>query len=376
MPWRGVTVMEQKGEFIEAYKSRNTTFKKLCSTFNITTKTGYKYLKKYRQFGSAGLKEISRRPKTSPSKIPADIEQIIIQARKLHPTWSGEKIGEYLKRKGHANLPTVKTMNRILKRNGLISIEESEKHTPWLRFEHANPNDLWQMDFKGHFGMHHGRCHPLTLLDDHSRFSLLLKACENERENTVKKALIATFLEYGLPFRMTMDNGSPWGSSQKFQFTTLSAWLMRLGIHVSYSRPRHPQTQGKLERFHRTLKTELLNRFYFDGLEQAQEGFDWWRKIYNEERPHAAIKLAVPIERYQSSPRLYPEKLPPIEYANDMIVRKVQKYGEINYKGRCFKVAYAFHGHPIGLKETLDDGIYDVYFCKQKVAKIDLRHPA
>lgn len=375
MPWKEVTVMEEKRRFIEAYLGREGSFSDLCGTFNISTKTGYKYVNSYKKFGFSGLKELSRKPKTSPYKIKKNIESIILEVRNLHPVWAGEKIKTYLMRKGYKCLPSEKTIDRILKRNGLITVEESEKHTPWKRFEHEHPNDLWQMDFKGHFAMQEGRCHPLTLLDDHSRFSLLIKACGNERTDTVKSALIQVFLEYGLPFKMTMDNGPPWGFSGKQEHTILSAWLIRLGIFIMHSRPMHPQTQGKLERFHRTLNVELLKRFYFTDLQNAQEGFDWWRKMYNEERPHAAIGHGVPIERYTQSKRQYPNVLPAIEYESDMLVRKVQQSGIIFLKGKEYRVGYAFYGNPVGLRETNDDGIYDVYFCRQKVVKIDLRYP-
>lgn len=375
MPWEEVTVMDQKKRFIEANQTFMGSFKELCTSFGISRKTGYKYLRKYQENGLAGLKENSRRPKTSPNKTSVNIEEIVIQVRLSHPAWSGEKISRYLQNKGYINLPTEKTMNRIIKRHGLITTEESEKHTPWKRFEHEHPNDLWQMDFKGHFGIETGRCHPLTLLDDHSRFSLLLKACDNEREITVKQALTDTFLEYGLPLRMTMDNGAPWGTSHTIRHTTLTAWLIRLGIFVTYSRPRHPQTQGKLERFHRTLKTELLSRFIFKNLEETQRGFNWWRKIYNEERPHAAINHAVPLNRYQHSIRSFPKTLPDIEYSNDMIVKRVQRNGEMSHKGKLYRIGAAFGGQPIGLKETLDEDIYEVYFCSQLVAMIDLKNP-
>lgn len=376
MPWKEVTAMEEKIRFIKAFSELEGNFSSLCAAFGISKKTGYKYIARYKEFGLPGLEDKSKRPKISPSKTKNEIENIILSVRHLHPAWAGEKIKVYLSNKGHKNLPTEKTIDRILKRNGLITAEESEKHTPWKRFEHEHPNDLWQMDFKGHFALTEGRCHPLTLLDDHSRFSLLIKACSNERTDTVKEALINVFQEYGLPRKMTMDNGSPWGFSGKQEHTTLTAWLIRLGIIVMHSRPMHPQTQGKLERFHRTLKLELIKRFIFADLQNAQEGFDWWRKIYNEERPHEAIGNKVPINRYQLSKYSYPEFLPSIEYTNDMIVRKVQQDGIIHFKGKEYRIGTAFYGNPVGLKESIDDGIYDVYFCHQRVVRIDLRYPA
>lgn len=375
MPWKEVSVMDEKLRFIETYSTHKGTFSSLCRLLGISTKTGYKYLKKYKEQGLAGLKETSRRPKKSPSKTCTHVENLILNVRYLHPAWAGEKIKAYLKNNGYPKLPSEKTIDRILKRYGLITIEESEKHKPWMRFEHENPNDLWQIDFKGHFATHQDRCYPLTLLDDHSRFSLLIKACDNQRAETVKTALIDVFTTYGLPLRMTMDNGSPWGYSGQQEHTFLSAWLIRLGIFVTHSRPGHPQTQGKLERFHRTLKLELLSRFSFDNLKEAQDGFDWWRRIYNEERPHAAIDHKVPNDRYKLSIRQYPHLLPSIEYESDMIVRKVQQDGIIFFKGKEYRVGKGFYGNPVGLKESQNDGIYDVYFCHQKVVKIDLRYP-
>jgi transposase InsO family protein len=375
MPWKEVTIMNKKESFIASYLDSTVSFTKLCTSFGISTKTGYKYLARYKKYGYDGLKELARTPHTIPCKTSSRVENIILEIRHLHPSWGGGKIKTYLQNKGYENLPTEKTIDRILKRNGLITFEESEKHKPFIRFEHPNPNDLWQMDFKGHFATTQNRCHPLTLLDDHSRFSLLIQACENERGDTVKEALINVFKEYGLPARMTMDNGSPWGYSGKQEHTTLTAWLIRLGIIVMHSRPMHPQTQGKLERFHRTFKLELLSRFEFDDLENAQKGFDGWRKIYNEERPHEAIGNKRPIDRYRNSERPYGEILLPIEYNNDMLTRKVQQGGLISFKGKEYRVGHAFYGYPVGLKESNEDGVYDVYFCQQRVVKIDLKYP-
>src|SRR5262249_28011286 len=160
------------------------------------------------------------------------------------------------------------------------------RHRPYQRFEHDAPNCLWQMDFKGHFATQTARCHPLTVLDDHSRFAVGLQACPDQRTETVKDRLTHIFRRYGLPQRMTRDNGSPWGSDADHRFTPLTVWLMRLDIRVSHSRPYHPQTQGKDERFHKTLGLELLRDRFFRDLAQAQRCFDDWRYVYNLQRPH------------------------------------------------------------------------------------------
>lgn len=374
MPWKEVTAMSERLRFVELSKDSKINFNELCKTFGISCKTGYKILRRYKEAGINGLVDRPRTPHTSPNRTSLEIEELIISVRKKHPAWAGEKILIYLKNKGFTKLPTEKTIDRVLKRYGLITAEESEKHRPWIRFEHENPNDLWQMDFKGHFPVGSIRCFPLTILDDHSRFSLLIKACENQIGTTVKQHLIEVFRQFGLPERMTMDNGSPWGYSREQKHTQLTAWLIQLGIYVSHSRPKHPQTQGKLERFHRTLKLELLTRYSFANLAEAQQGFDWWQKIYNEERPHAAINLEVPANRYRRSEREYPEEVPEPEYGKDFIIRKVQHSGLISFAGKNYKVGEAFYGYHVGLKEGID-GLMNVYFYKQKVNKIDFRYP-
>ena len=244
----------------------------------------------------------------------------------------------------------------------------------FTKFEHENPNDLWQMDFKGLYPLEDkSRCHPLTILDDHSRFSITVKACANERENTVKEELIRVFRTYGLPKRINTDNGSPWGTGGVGDgYTSLSAFLIRLGIRVSQSRPYHPQTNGKIERFHRTLKTELLRYYRFEDLQNMQDGFDWWRDEYNLGRPHQALGYKCPVDRYSRSEREYPEVLPEIEYGPETEVRKVQKEGWIDYRGEKYRISRAFIGYPVGLRPTQEDGKMDVYFCHQKVKTLDL----
>jgi hypothetical protein len=269
-------------------------------------------------------------------------------------------------------MPASSTVHQILVRHGRIDPKESLKHRPFQRFEHPAPNQLWQMDFKGHFATDTARCHPLTVLDDHSRFALGLQACSDQRTQTVQQRLSSIFRIQGLPERITMDNGSPWGSNSDHRFTPLTAWLIRLGVHVSHSRPYHPQTQGKDERFHRTLGDELLRRRSFANLSDAQNAFDHWRHIYNFQRPHDALNLDVPASRYRPSHRPFPEALPDIQYPEGELVRKVQLGGEIWFKSRTYKIGTAFTHHPVALRPSPIDGIFDVFFCHQNIAQIDI----
>jgi transposase InsO family protein len=252
-----------------------------------------------------------------------------------------------------------------------MDADESVKHKAFHRFEREHPNELWQMDFKGHFAMTQGgRCHPLTVLDDCSRFLLGLKACANETRETVTEQLTSIFRLYGIPDRMLMDNGSPWGSDGNNPYTRLTVWLIRLGINISHGRPYHPQTQGKDERLHRTLKAELISRRRFHDLGHCQPAFDDWRDTYNHVRPHQALDMSVPGERYEPSSRSFPETLTPILYDTGDIVRKVDVCGRISFRNRKFRVGKAFHQQPVALRPTDTDGIFQVFFCHKSVAQI------
>jgi len=276
----------------------------------------------------------------------------------------------------HVDLPSPSTGQAILRRHGLIAPEQSAKHQAFVRFEHAYPNSLWQMDFKGYFRLGLGaQCHPLTVLDDHSRFNLGLRACANQQSLTVQQELVALFRRYGLPDSIGVDNGSPWGDSADNPYTGLVLWLIRQQIRVWHSRPYHPQTLGKDERFHRTLKAEVLARTTLEDLSAAQDAFDDWRVVYNFERPHDSLGGATPATRYRPSVRRFCETLAPIEYGADVHVRKVDQNGHFSFKGYSVRVGKAFHGYPVGIRATTEDGLWDVYFCHQKVSSIDLRDP-
>ena len=376
MPWSPRDVMSLRQEFVLLAGQPDANIRALCRRFKISPATAYKLLKRYAQHGLAGLADQSRRPQNSPARTPGPIEQAIVALRQTHPAWGGRKIAARLRQLGHAEVPPPSTVTSILHRHGLISPAASNAATPWQRFEHDLPNALWQIDFKGDFETPAGRCHPLTLMDDHSRFNLLLSACSRTNTPAVQQALTGAFHRYGLPVRINADNGPPWGSSRApgHGLTDLTIWLLRLGISVSHSRPYHPQTNGKLERFHRSLKAEVLTGRSFEDLKQAQQAFDRWRAVYNQQRPHEGIGMAVPVSRYRPSERVLPETLAPIEYGPDDHVITVKWDGKVNFKGHRLKVSNALHQLPIAFRpDPGQDGCYDVYFCHQRFLQLDLR---
>jgi hypothetical protein len=234
------------------------------------------------------------------------------------------------------------------------------------------------MDFKGHFATQAGpRCHPLTALDDHSRFNLVLAACGNEQALTVQEKLTVGFEVYGLPDALLCDNGPPWGSADaSCAHTALTVWLLRLGVRVLHGRPYHPQTQGKEERFHRTLHQDLLSRRTWRDLAHCAEEFPRFRECYNCERPHDSLDGATPVSRYRPSPRSLPAALPAITYPAQDKVQRVRSSGIVTFGGQTWQVGRAFAGLPVGLRpKPQADGHWEVFFCHHRLGHLDLTAP-
>jgi transposase InsO family protein len=364
--------MSLRSEFVALATLPGANLSDLCRRYGISRKTGYKWCRR-----PAPLDDQSRRPHVSPQRTTDALEALVLATRDQFPDWGARKLKRYLQDRGHVALPAVSTITAILQRHGRISPDATAAATPWQRFEHAQPNALWQIDFKGHVAMTHGRCHPLTLLDDHSRFNLLLHACAGEGLSDVQVPLIQCFRRYGLPYRISCDNGPPWGTMQREdRLTRLGVWLIQLGVGLTHAQPCHPQTNGKDERFHRTLDRGLLQRRGLLDLRDAQHAFDAFREVYNQLRPHEALAMDVPVSRYRPSERPYPERLPPIDYAPGLPIRQVDISGRIQFQGRRFHISHALRGLPVALQPDPDrDGQHLVYFCHQSIGRIDLTQP-
>ena len=371
MPWKTQDKMSVRHEFVELANLEGSNIRDLCRRFGISPTTAYKWLGRYTHEGPGGLKEQSRRPHHSPNQSCEEVERLVVSVRKAHPAWGARKIRSYLELEGYAGLPAVSTMHAILQRHGQIAVTRSKRDLQ--RFERSQPNELWQMDFKGHFKTDVGRCHPFTLIDDHSRYALGIFACQREDRESVQPHLEQLFGKFGLPQCILCDNGPPWGNSlERCPITSLGVWLLKLGVDVIHGRPAHPQTQGKLERFHRSFKAEVLQQPTWRNQQQCQKAFDQWRVVYNEQRPHEALGGQRPASRYRLSVRQMPATLPEIEYDQDVVTRKVTRSGCISYKSHFFYVGRAFHGHCVGLIPLDIDGVFEVRFGWKRLGGFDL----
>ena len=364
--------MSQRYEFVVSAGRGGLPFAELCRRYGISRKTGYKWLARFHAGGRPALEDQSRRPRHSPRQTASVLAASVIALRQENPTWCGRKLRRRLQDLGHQDVPAASTCTEILRRADLL--RKDEPRGPLQRFEREWPNDLWQMDHKGDFATQSGqRCMPLTVLDDHSRFNLVLAASTNQRTATVKDALSTAFAHYGLPEAILCDNGVPWGNLAGFGHTPLTVWLLRLGVRVLHGRPYHPQTQGKEERFHRTLKTELLSRHTWRDLQHCAAEFPKYRHRYNHERPHDSLAGDTPASRYRPSIRPMPEKLPTIDYPAEMQVRTVRSKGVITFGGQTWQIGEAFASLPIGLRPSPQaDGQWEAFFSQFKLGHLDL----
>lgn len=375
MVWKESDRVSERLEFVRLASVEGANVSALCRRFEVSRKTGYKWLKRWKESGQDGLADQSRQPKHSPSLTSKKIEEAVVKLRGEHPGWGGRTLRKRLLVLGHTDVPAASSITRILHRHDLICPSDSEKHKAWKQFERESPNDLWQVDFKGDFALsEQQRCYPLTILDDHSRYALGIVACDNQRRDTVRDHFCKVFQKYGIPRAIYVDNGNPWGNPcGHTRHSRFSAWLMRHDIEVIHGRPYHPQGRGKIERFHRTLKREVLQDRSLTSLKEAQAAFDPWRTVYNHERPHYSLEMEVPSSRYRISQRSF-QVLKPFEYSDRFEVRKInQRTSEFSFKGTEYRISEAFLDHRIGLSPTEQDGVWDIYYCRFPVAQLDQR---
>jgi transposase InsO family protein len=374
MSWNAEKSLEEvRSEFLDRWAEGKASVCALCREYGISSKTAYKWRKRREAGGS--LQDGSRRPKSSPNATSAALVSEVLALRSAHPTLGGKKISLMLKRRGLEGVPAGSTVTDILRRHGLLNERAVSEATHLRRFSKAEPNEMWQVDFKGHFGLASGdRCHPLNVVDDCSRYAIMSVPLLGETFEAVRPPFIRAFREYGLPETILCDNGNPWGAPQRNGITAFEVWAMELGVLVVHGRPLHPQTQGKEESFNKSWKRECLERLgpMPDLLDVITES-ELFRGFYNDERPHFGLGGKVPSDVYRKSARTYPETIKEWGYPADMLVRRVGVNGSISWHDTPVFVGTGLRGKQIAMAESRHrPGCFDLFFRDFRIGRLNL----
>ena len=368
--------MDQRERFIDDHQVGLYAMSELCERYAISRKTGYKWLERFQQEGRKGLVDRSRAPHHCPHRISEEMERVLCEARRRHPSWGPGKLLDWLQpRFPDWELPAVSTAGDLLARHGLVQKRRRRRyyqHPGVVPAVTTQPNDLWTADFKGHFRTRDGiYCYPLTILDLHARYLLACHGLLSTKGNGVRPVFDRVFREHGLPRAIRTDNGVPFATTGIHGLSQLNVWWMRLGIQHQRILPAHPQQNGAHERMHKTLKGEAI-RPPRANLVSQQRAFHQFRHLYNEQRPHQALHGKTPASLYHPSNRVYSGRLPAIEYPGHFVVKMVTNAGTIRFQRKVLFIANALKQHHIGLEET-DDGIWSIYFCQVLLGRLDER---
>jgi transposase InsO family protein len=371
MPFDERTISMNRDDFVKEWEANADTKSALCRKYGISRPTGDLWIA--RSLAGKSMEDGSHAPLSRPNKTPLEMVKRILEMRAAEPALGASKIKRMLENAGVIDVPCMATINTILKAHGLITLEASQAATPYLRFARKQPNELWQCDFKGHYATLDGvRVHPLSLMDDCSRFCLNADAKLDERFPGVKASFIVVFRENGIPWAVLCDHGNPWGNSQIVGYTAFEVWLMELGILVIHIRPRHPQTQGKVERFNGCFKQERLKLHiplnFADAIAQRLA----YREFYNNRRPHHALGLDTPAQHYRPSERAYPERVHEWEYEEGYSLLRVKASGYFSHNGKTYFLGEAFGGKQIALRpSSREDGAWNLFFREFRIGRLN-----
>jgi len=375
MPWRGVTVSEQRQRFIEDYQLNYYSVTDLAERFGISRTTAYKWIHRFKKHGQAGFHEHSRRPHSCPWQTGEAIVEELVELRKAHPRWGPKKLLDLMQRRDSARqLPAVSTGAQILSREGLIKPRRRYRraHPGCPKTTPEGPNDIWAADYKGQFRLKNGNyCFPLTVSDLASRYLL---GCDGHPAISLQKSFVyfkGLFETFGLPNRIRTDNGVPFASNALARLSQLSVWFIKLGIYPELIEPGKPQQNGVHERMHRTLKQEATIP-PAASLRGQQRKFDRFREEFNQERPHEALGMKRPGEVYQASNRALPKRIEPYEYPAHYLVRRVSRAGTIRVFHNQIFVSNTLHEDYVGLEEV-DNGVYDLFYCFYHIGRYGLK---
>jgi transposase InsO family protein len=366
MPWRRVEPMDQRVRFVIEVSNKQLSMAELCRHFEISRRTGYKWLARYQAEGIEGMRERSRRPLSSPNHTSVVWEHRVAAWRQKRPRWGPKKLAEMLRREfPRSKRPAISTIGVILKRYGLVMprrcrhASQRPQRGPLTLPTYSN--HVWAVDFKGWFRTgDQRRCDPLTVTDLFSRYVLTVDALADQSQAPVQRIFRRLFATYGLPAKIRCDNGAPFASTGAAGFSQLSVWWMLQGIEVELIDRGCPQQNGSHERMHLTLKQETTKPAAANhGAQQRRFGI--WRRDFNEQRPHEALEMKMPAEVYRRGRPTSKPILRQPKYPRDWMERRVRRSGQIKWQGKLRFLGHAFAGVTVGIV-NIEAGRHRVHF--------------
>jgi len=376
MPWKTVSLLKVRQHLVEAVLARRQSLQVICHRFGVSRKTAYKWLARFRARGVRGLRDQSRRPRRSPTRLSIDWIHAIDQWRRRRPHWGAKKIHYHLRRtQRRRKPPCVCTIQRWLKRQGWVRPKSRRAARPGPALPHpgltvpTRPNQVWTVDFKGWFRTADGvRQEPLTVRDLFSRYGLCLRLLPNQDDRPVRRTMQRLFQERGVPEAIRVDNGSPFAGTGALGLSRLSVWWMRLGIRVEFTRRARPGDNAGHEQFHGCYQREVVAAGATDRAAMQRRSTRWLAH-YNQERPHEALGQRTPGQVYRKSRRACPEKLAALKYPRQWEVRRVRSRGYIQWGGRLRFIGRAFIAQTVGLKSVRSHQ-WEVYLGGQKIGEL------
>ena len=370
MPWKVMNVLEQRKEFVKRCLEGTQSVSELCQEYEISRKTGYKYLRRFIEHGEEGLEDMPRAPKTIRNRVSEDMKELILDFKRNRPYLGAHKILGMLKKKYPAlKFPARSTVEIMLKKEGMVKKRKTRgKAKPTkIRTEPIAPNVVWAADFKGEFRTKDGRlCYPFTLMDTNNRYLFSCLGCLSISTQAVRKEMERIFKIHGLPQVILTDNGAPFASFGIEGYSKLSVWLNKLGIKTERIDIGKPQQNGRLERLHKTLK-EYLEYNTMENIDEQQAAFDHFIDEYNNERPHESLDDKTPSEFYVKSSIEFPNEIKEVKYSGDWMVRKVNDKGQIQIKNNLIRISKALIGEPVGITEIYPERLVAYYGDKPLV---------
>jgi putative transposase len=377
MPWRERSPVDERLQLAQEYESGLFSMTELAAQYGVSRKTGYEWVERYRTEGVGGMVDRSRRPHTSPQATDPALVKAIVAQRKRHPRWGATKLLAVLHREQPKTMwPARSTVCDLLKARGLVETRRRARRlaptSSSLVRSITRANEVWTTDFKGEFRTGDGvYCYPLTLRDGFSRYVLRCDGLLATAYAGTRRRFERAFAEYGLPERIRSDNGGPFAAPGVGRLSRLSVWWMRLGIVPERIALGHPEQNGSHEQFHSVLKAETA-RPPAPNLRAQQQRFRRFVREYNDERPHEALQNQSPTMCYHPSARPFPTRLPALEYAGHLEIRRVSSTGSIKWGGDPVFVSEVLAGQDVALEEV-DDALWTLYFAATPLARFDVR---